>query len=109
MDRLHSYVMLSMERHQAFLDLLCTASPKQRNALLRTASKSQLLFLAEIIHNYLKGVIPTESAEVKSFSSSKHILRRLSLKSIVKQGRYINRHSAIIASFLKKILPKFKL
>ena len=105
---LHSEDMLSMERHHSFLDLLCKASGKQRNAVLKTATKSQLLFLAEVIHNYLKGVIPTVPAEVKIFSGSKHILRRLALKSTVKQKPFIIKHSAFIALFLNKILPKFK-
>lgn len=100
--------MLRVHQHLHFLHLLSTAGSKQCRALILTASKDQIKTLSEIIHNFLKGIIPVEEADKYKLAPHKHTLRKLSLKTIIRRRQFIVKNSNLIGVFLKTILPKFE-
>ena len=101
--------MQRIEEHQAFLQLLVKTTVRQRIALLKTSSSQQRLAIAEIINNFLQGIIPTKPEEITQFIKSRYILRKLSRKGSRLNIAFIFKHGVLISDFLRVILPKLEL
>jgi mannitol/fructose-specific phosphotransferase system IIA component (Ntr-type) len=76
-------------KHKDFLSLLSKSknNKKRRNQLLSIASPSELLAIAEICHNLLKGNLALKKPQQKKLEKYKKVLRKLSQKSIGKDSR----------------------
>ena len=70
--------MSDVEENIHFLRLLATTpAVKQRQALLRTSTRHQILALAEIVLNVLRGKVNVSSETLKVLKSYKKTLRKL--------------------------------
>jgi mannitol/fructose-specific phosphotransferase system IIA component (Ntr-type) len=76
-------------KHKDFLSLLSKSknNKKRRNQLLSIASPSELLAIAEICHNLLRGNLALKKPQQKKLEKYKKVLRKLSQKSIGKDNR----------------------
>ena len=101
-------MMQHLEEHEHFLHLLANTHPKQRKALLTSASHQQLSILSEIIHNFLQGVIPADATDIERFSKSRNILRRLGQKNKKARRVYAIKHAITISHFLQTFYEKVK-
>jgi gentisate 1,2-dioxygenase len=86
-----------LRQNWAFLNLIATASIKQRKVILETINRQQLKTLLEVIYNVIhnRTVIPSEDY-IKSLYKYRHLLRRLAKKSerhkktlLIKRHRFI--------------------
>ena len=96
--------MPRFESHIHFLKLVSESTPRQRKALLKSASPAQKLALIELVHNFLKGSILVASEIKDSLSKHKHVLRVLSKKSSQKSSFFVE-NAVVIKTFLDHILP----
>ena len=102
-------IMHRLEEYEPFLRLLAHTHPKQRKALLATATSKQLSIICEIVFNFLQGIIPFESAEIGIISKYRSILRRIGQKKSHKANKvFIIKNSSAVSTFLKVVLPKFE-
>jgi hypothetical protein len=60
-----------VQRNEPFLTLLCSASDKQGNQLLKTASQDQIECLCEIAQNILEQNVPLTNREVDNLRNSR--------------------------------------
>jgi hypothetical protein len=101
-------MMQWLDEHRAYLTLLAHTHIKQRNCILESSTNTQLSVIAEIIFNFLSGVIPVEATDIQDFASKRSILRRLGQKTKNHNRKYIIKHAVTISKFLKFILPRFE-
>lgn len=86
-----------LRQHRAFLNLLATASVKQRRVLMKTLSIKQLKTLLEVIYNVIhnRGILPSDSF-IKNLYNYWHLLHRLAKK----KGKDKKKNSVTSASRL---------
>ena len=98
--------MPHFEEHLNFLNLLITASPRQRRALIKSSNFSQRLAISELIYNFLKGSILVEPESKQLFFKDKEILRKLSKKSAKSNSKLFLKNTVLIHKFLEVVLKK---
>ena len=74
--------MRNLKKHYSFLDVVINTKPKQRVALIKTASSQQIAVLIEILVNILKRVLPISAEHLEQLYKYKRALRRLKLKAL---------------------------
>jgi hypothetical protein len=97
-----------LKSHQHFLELVRTAHPKQRKALLETISDKQLDAVCSCAHNLLRGNIPLTAAQRRKLSVHKNPIRTLADKSVSRQAKkkILNQRGGFfLGGILKAILP----
>ena len=104
-----------MERNIQFLQLLTETSESQREALLKTATPSQIRALAEVIKNILNQKIPCgeNQEEIEDFKRKGEILKsRLrkiadTEKSYRKKKRAIQKGGGAVVDLILPVLSGF--
>lgn len=96
-----------LQRNWAFLNLLATASIRQRRALLETISVQQLKTLLEVIYNVIhnRAVIPSDTF-IKSLYKYRHVLRQLAKKKGAHKKALLRRRHGFLPVLLKPLLPE---
>ena len=90
-----------------FLRFIASASTvKQRQSVLRTASKEQVFAIAEVVANLLEGNIPISDAALKVIRIYRKHLRRLGTNERNKLSWIKRKESAVKASKAIAILLK---
>lgn len=95
-----------LRRNWAFLNLLATASPRQRQVLLETISqklKIPLEVIYNVIHN--REIIPSDSF-IKNLYKYSHILRCLAKKKGKNKKSLVLRRHGFLPVSLKPLLPE---
>lgn len=92
--------MPNFEDHLEFLTLLVKATPRQRNALIKTSSTDQRLAITEIIYNFLHGTFSVSEELTSKLSNHKSIFRKLSKKKFKNNVSLFCRNILIIKLFL---------
>lgn len=95
-----------LRQNWAFLNLLATASVKQRKKLLETSSLKQIKTLLEVIYNVIHNqtVLPSEDY-IKSQYKYRHLLRRLAKKTGRNKKTLLIKRHGFIPLLLKPLLP----
>ena len=94
-----------LRQNWAFLNLLATASTKQRKALLETSSLQQFKTLLEVIYNVIhnRTVLPSDDY-IRNLYKYRHLLRRLTKRrGRDKKSQVLKRHG-FIQPLLKPLL-----
>ena len=93
------------QKSARFFGVLLDASDKQRLAILKTVSDSQLRSLLEAIYNVLKGNCPIGETTKRGLSRYKKVLRRLVSKefSLNQKRRLLIKHHRILPLILKPV------
>lgn len=96
-----------LRRNWAFLNLLATASPRQRRVLLETISLKLLKAFLEVFYNviYNREIIPSDSF-FKNLYKYRHILRRLAKKKGKNKKSLLLRRHGFLPVLLKPLLPE---
>ena len=71
-----------MRKHVSFLDLIASCSPKQRAALLKTASREQILTLCETALNIVRKLIPLTDGQLKRLRRYKKVTLALANRKV---------------------------
>lgn len=89
------------------MNLLATASPRQRRVLLETISLKLLKALLEVIYNVIhnREIIPSDSF-FKNLYKYRHILRRLAKKKGKNKKSLLLRRHRFLQVLLKPLLPE---
>lgn len=66
-----------VQSHRALLEVLQTAKPNLRKAILKESDKSLIFAICEICDNLLQGNIPLSEAQRQQLKRFRTILRRL--------------------------------
>lgn len=91
----------------AFLNLLATASPRQRRVLLETISLKQLKTLLEVIYNVIHNrEIILSYSFIKNLYKYRHILRRLAKKKGKNKKSLLLRRHGFLPVLLTPLLPE---
>lgn len=93
--------MHKVKRHVHLLHLLSTATPQQRKAILRTASKEQIKLLCEICQNLLAGNISINTKKLHSYRKTIRQLANKKIPILKKKKLFLNQ----TGGFLPLILP----
>lgn len=98
-----------LRQHRAFLNLLATASVKQRRVLMKTLSIKQLKTLLEVFYNVIhnRGILPSDSF-IKNLYNYWHLLHRLAKKKgkDKKKKTPLPQHHGFLPVLLKPLLPE---
>lgn len=84
-----------LKRNISMLHVLSHAKKPQRDALINTASKDQILCLCDCAHNFLNGNIPLSDKDIKKLLRHQDIIRYLASK---KRENINNKKKLIIQS-----------
>ena|SRR5687768_7953691 len=74
--------MSRISKHGAFLHYLVRAKPKERNTLIKHASKVELNSVCEVCKNILAGRIPVRGQHHRRLCRYKNIVRTLANKRV---------------------------
>lgn len=66
-----------MHQHETFLKLIAATSPRQRKAMLESASPGQILAICETALNILNQLIPLSEGQIQKLHRHRHIIRTL--------------------------------
>ena len=97
----------NVKQQFAFIQLLAeNPSSTQRNLLLKSITRDQLLALSEVALNLLSGVLVLSTANKKKLSKHKSFIRLLSDKKVtqVSKKKAIENKGAVISLMLKAVL-----
>ncbi len=94
-----------LTKNKTFLFGFCNFNRNQRKHLLKTATRSQVLSIVEIILNILRENISIPDGVLNLMSKYKHIFRRIIEKQTWKKRReLLMKIAGVIAKIFKKIL-----
>ena len=102
--------MKSYGQHLIFLELLVSCHPKQRRALLRTISDSQVNFLSLVLHNILQGKLILDHSHKQRLQRHASLIRRIARKSTVvsvKQDLFL-KHNRLVRIIFAPLLQDLK-
>lgn len=97
-----------LKAHRHYLELLRTAQPQQRKALLQTITDKQLDAVCACAYNLIRGNVPVSPAQKKKLSPHKVHIRKLADKSLTRQSKkkILNQRGGFfLGTILKAILP----
>jgi len=97
----------NVKQQFAFIQLLAdNKSSNQRNLLLKSITRDQLLALSEIALNLLRGVLVLSPANKKKLSKHKSFIRLLSDKKVtqVSKKKAVESKGSIVSLMLKGVL-----
>ena len=93
--------MKNIKKNYHFLHLLSSASPQQKKAIIKSATKNQIHCVCEICKNVLAGNVPVD---IKRLCKYKTIIRQMSNKKVsLKNKRKLLANQT--GGFLPLILP----
>ena len=78
----HNDAYSRLRDNQAFLTLLTSASPIQRNQLIRTASKDQLESICECAHNIFRRNVALSPSELSNIRKHREIVYKVASKNV---------------------------
>lgn len=99
----HSVMSRTVREAKQFFTLLSNSNRRQQKALIKTASRQQLLALKEIVVNLLQGNVPLSPNQKDSLKKYKRALRHIANKYLSREkiATYID----VIVKVLIAILP----
>ena len=104
--------MKRLKPHSFYIKLLTskTTSPKQRKALLSTASTDQMSIICEIFSNILAGNLRFNKKDMTQLAQHATIMRRMTRRDIKTSHRHglLVRHSDQVAEVLSIVLKHLK-
>jgi len=71
-----------LKRNLDFLNVLAKAKPKQRQAIISTASKDLLLCICEVVDNILRGAVKLTVKQKQQLKRYKKVLRTVADRKI---------------------------
>ena len=96
--------MKNLKKNHYFLHMMAKATPAQKRALLRTATKSQINALCEICLNILAGHLPLNIKRLKKY---KNTIRKLAKRSVgihKKKALLVNQSGGFLPALAPVIL-----
>ena len=71
-----------IKKHIHLLSLICECNRRQRNALIQTLSKDQLLAICECVDNVLNGNVKLDSKVLRSVRGKRNQFREIRKRSV---------------------------
>jgi len=95
-----------LENNQAFLQLLATTNPAQRNQLIRTASQDQLNSVCECAHNILRSNVPLSSDQIRKLRKHRSVVYRIADKRVPlgQKRKILEQNGGAIAAILIPVI-----
>jgi len=92
--------------NRAFLELLATTNPTQRNQLVRTATQDQLKSICECAYNTLKRNVPLSPRQINTLRKHKGIVYKLVDKGIplTRKRKLLEQSGGFLPALLAPIL-----
>jgi hypothetical protein len=99
-----------VQKHLALFELLVQSQDRQRSALLKTLTDTQLKALLEAIYNVLKGTCPINDKDKKKLNRHKNVIRRLVSSTLTQKQRQrvLIKYRYILSTLLKPVVEMLK-
>ena len=96
-----------LRRHSLFINAVAACKPDQAKAIVKTATKTQLNAICEILLNIVRGTLKISEGLLKKLKKFKKVIRLLSKRCTKSENRkkLIVKYMPVIKKILNFIIP----